>query len=153
MEALLSQALEESRYHRQFHHTVFVLAVTLYSGLLAIQLNSPIVLAAGFVKCFLILGVGVAIPLYFIYLIFLYHENISKLNCIVYELGTSLISSSSINLGRLNSQSPIINAFLFKKYADAVHGNRNLKFVGKGHWFFSGIVVLLVTMNAAAFFR
>lgn len=40
LETLLNQAFEESRYYRKFHHTVFVLAATLYAGLLALQLNA-----------------------------------------------------------------------------------------------------------------
>lgn len=149
--ALLVQALEESRYHRRFHHTIFVLAVTLYSGLLVIQLSNSVTVAEGFPRYFVIIGVGVIIPLYFIYLIFSYHETISKINSIIYELAAPMLDTARQGCDRLRMD--LLNALLFKKYADAIQDGRNLKFVGRGHWFFSGVVVLLVTMNAAVFFR
>lgn len=154
MDLLLTQAFEESRYYRRFHHTIFVLAITLYSGLLALQLSKPIITNQGFTKWALVAIVGLIIPIYLCRLIIQYHVTIAKLNYVIYSLGSSKYRASRDSLHDTllpHAENQAINDFLFKKYGMAVAENRDIRFVGRGHWFFVGIIALLVFVNAIVF--
>ena len=151
MELLLTQAFEESRYHRRFHHTIFILAVTLYTGLLALQLNGQVKICDSGTKWFLVIGVGIIVPAYLCWLIVQYHVTTPKINYVIYKLGTSKYKACRHDPLLPHFDHQALNVFLFKKYGVAVSENKDIKFIGRGHWFFIGIIVLLVAMNAAIF--
>lgn len=155
LETLLNQAFEESRYYRKFHHTVFVLAATLYAGLLALQLNASTLLCNWrdtIAFCFFAFVIILVIPGYFSYLIFAYHRRISKINAVISILSRNLLKSIRINDPEIPQE--CLDEFLFKKYGDAlIPGNyRFNSTVGKGHWFFFGIVSLLIILNVVIYF-
>lgn len=144
---LLNQAFEESRYYRKFHHTIFVLAVTLYAGLIAIQLHKPIHIKNEFALYFFVSVILIFIPGYFSYLIYEYHKRISKINVVISILSRNFLKSIRIDDPEVPSE--CLDEFLFKKYGDAAIARNCYSncTVGKGHWFFIAIVILLVLVN------
>lgn len=91
------------------------------------------------------------IPGYFTYLIFAYHRRISKINAVISILSRNLLKSIRINDPEIPQE--CLDEFLFKKYGDAViPGNCCFNnTIGKGHWFFLVIVLLLVLINGAIY--
>lgn len=148
---LLNQAFEESRYYRKFHHTIFVLAVTLYAGLIAIQLHKPIQIKNEFALYFFAGVILIFIPGYISYLIFTYHVKISKVNAAISIISSNLLKSVKIDDARIHPDliDKLLDEFLFKKYGDAVASSNCLSkcAVGKGHLFFITTIWLLVMTN------
>ena len=145
---LLTQLFEESRYYRRFHHTIFIMAVTLYSGLLAVQSSSKELLLHCSAQGWIVAAIFVLIiPAYLFYLIFSYHKKIVIVNSLIYDSmkgRSSEISSTNLKDIATDSKYSPIN---FKKYGDVVNNTKFLYFTGKGHWFFCIFLILLVGAN------
>jgi hypothetical protein len=166
---ILNQTYDESRYHRNFHHILFSLSITIFTTLLGLQVSSSFIKEIQSVPLIVfVTGFYILLPTYFIKMIADYHLTISKLNIVINKLTEELIRSFDSDF-TYNSSFVGIPANIFKKnsfykYREKldminikfgnktekdldVMINRSLLKTGSGHKFFIFILITLVVAN------
>jgi hypothetical protein len=152
-ELILTQAFEESRYHRNFHHVIYTLFMTLYIAFLGFQISAPDQIEAIRGQVGVSIGVGaivfLLIPAYICYLIVTYHKTIVHLNAII-AFTAVLPDDIASSVAKNPTLARAFDVMLFKKYQKAIDG-RSPMLIGRGQWFFLVTFIMLVVCDLLVF--
>jgi hypothetical protein len=155
-EMVLTQALEEARYYRRFHHTVWILWTTLYSAFLGAQvanletiekLRHSTVVAGTLTGCFFIL-----LPLVIVYIFGHWHVIIFRLQALIAAYAFPKEGGPVLEEEESEKRDPRIQSgftTLFHKHYGETSWHPLL--VGRGHKLFILSFLVVVSANALVF--
>jgi hypothetical protein len=152
---ILNQAFEESRYHRQFHHVVYTLFITIYIALLGFQISNPdsieVIRGQTIVAVLFCICIFFIIPFYICYVIVNYHETIAYLNSLIATISIPLASNLDLPMKSNHRLKKALDMLLFGKYRGIIHNGRTPMSVGRGQWFFLITFILVVLCSFIIF--
>lgn len=139
---IITNAYEESRYHRQFHHTLFNIYFALYLALLAYQLTNRGEIKKIAANDWLMIPVALTLyailPILLSVIFFRYHDTIARLNRLIAEVAGSAPTGVD---------KAIYDQLTFQKYREAFLAGKCTFTTGRGHWFFLLNLWFLTVLN------
>jgi hypothetical protein len=141
-EEIITTAYEESRYHRQFHHTLFGIYFALYLALLGYQLSNQAdvqkIAANDSLRIPVALALYAFCPGLLTGIFIRYHYTIARLN--------SLIANAA-GVAPAGVDQTNYDTLTFQKYKNAFKSGSWPLLTGRGHWFFLSNLWILAAFN------